>query len=114
MKIAKILGQDDWLFYARTDDGTLVYTVQEISPAWWDAPHGGECWDETTGRNCSGDSKMTCRIDAGYAQLWVTRHADHLDWHACGNDPVSGEYMGWGPERDQAFMDSSRRNYLPD
>lgn len=108
-----LLGQDDWLFFARRDDGVLVYTVAENSGYWLDTPHGGGCWNPATGRNCDGETKLTCRRDCAWMHEYVAAHMSEFDWHECGDDPVSGEYLGWGPEHDEAFMASSRANYLP-
>lgn len=110
----KILGPDDWLIYGRTADGTLVYTVIEMDWHWMEAPHKGNCWSEETGRNCQGETMSVCRFDHSYMVLWVTNHRDGYYWQECDNDPVSGEYMGWAENGDEAFMASARRNYLID
>jgi hypothetical protein len=109
----KILGQDDWLFYARRDDGTLVYAVTEADWHWLDTPHGSDCWDPATGLNCDGETRFTCRRDCAWMRDHVAAHPHDYDWHECGHDPVSGEYLGWPPERDAEFETSSRENYLP-
>lgn len=108
-----ILGQDDWLFYARTMDGTLVYYVSEIDWHWMETPHKGNCWNEQTGLNCDGETKVTCRRDCLFMLGYVWAHANELPWRECGNDPVSGEYMGWPQSDDRAFILNSRDNYLP-
>jgi hypothetical protein len=109
----KILGQDDWLFYARLADGTLVYTVTETDWHWLEAPHGSDCWNESTGLNCDGETKFVCRTDSAYMHEWVTAHAAEYEWYECGTDPVSGEYLGWPESRDEEFTANSRAAYLP-
>ena len=109
----RILGQDDWLIFARKDDGTLVYVVIETDHHWLDAPHKGDCWDEKTMRNCDGETLFCCRRDSAFMQQWVTSHQDDYDWLECGNDPVSGEYLGWDESRDAEFTRSSEERYLP-
>ena len=110
----KLLGQDDWLFFARRDDGVLVWTVTETDGHWLDAPHGGACWDPVTGRNCDGETKTTCRRDCTWMHEYVKAHTGEFGWQECGDDPVSGEYLGWGADQDEAFMVSSRAQYLID
>ena len=109
----KILGQDDWLIYARRDDGTLVFTVIETDWHWLEAPHKGECWSDKTGRNRNGETLSVCRIDSAYMQVWVTQHASDYDWRECDTD-TDGTYMGWPESEDEAFMARSRQTYLPD
>jgi len=109
----ELLGQDDWLLFARRDDGTLVYTVTETSGAWLDAPHRGECWDPGTGLNCDGETRFTCRRDCAWMQDHVRSHPGDFGWSECGYDPVSGEYLGWPPDKDAEFTAASRENYLP-
>lgn len=107
-----LLGQDDWLFYARRADGVLVFTVAETDWHWLETPHGADCWNPGTGLNCDGETKMTCRLDCTWMHEYVRAHMREYDWEECGDDPVSGEYLGWGPDQDEAFMAASRRNYL--
>jgi hypothetical protein len=110
---ARILGQDDWLFYGRLADGTLVYTVTEADWHWLEAPHQSECWIASTGRNCCGETMFACRIDSAWMHEWVTAHAGDYEWRECGTDPVSGEYLGWPESEDEKFIAGSRRTYLP-
>jgi hypothetical protein len=109
----RLLGQDDWLFFARRDDGTLVYAVTEADGHWLDSPHGGGCWDPATGLNCDGETRFTCRRDCAWMRDHVAAHLDEYDWAECGHDPVSGEYLGWPPEKDAEFEAASRERYLP-
>lgn len=110
----KILGQDDWLVFARRDDGVLVYTTIETTGHWLDAPHkGGDCWSESTGLNCCGETMSSCRIDNSWMQAYVTQHPEEFDWRECDND-TDGTYMGWGPEDDEEFMLNARKTYLCD
>jgi hypothetical protein len=109
----KLLGQDDWLFFARREDGTLVYTVVETNWHWLEAPHGGECRPRHR-LNCDGETRTTCRLDSTWMHEYVRAHMSEFDWQECGDDPVSGEYLGWAPEGDEAFAAKSRRTYLID
>jgi hypothetical protein len=109
----KILGQDDWLIFGRTENGTLVYTVIETDWHWLEAPHKGQCWNDETGRNCCGDTLTACRIDSAYMLEWVKAHIRDYDWRECDYD-TDGTYMGWPESDDEAFMFQSRKTYLPD
>jgi hypothetical protein len=102
---ARILGQDDWLIFARTADGRLIYTVIETDGRWLDAPHKADCWDEVTGRNCCGDTMVTCRLDNSYMLLQVTRHAREYYWQ-------ESDYPLDVP--DNEFAAASRARYLCD
>jgi hypothetical protein len=113
MSIKRILGQDDWLVYARRDDDVLVYTVIETTGLWFDTPHEGDCWDEATGRNCDGETKFVCRKDSTWMHEYIKAHPDKFCWEECGYD-TDGTYLGWPPEKDEAFIASSRRTYLID
>lgn len=122
--IAKVLGQDDWLFYARTDSGRLVYWNSESSPAWFSAPHGGfhDC-------NCP-DSMAVCRIDASWMQLYVERNknvpgllywqnGEGVEFHNGPwiTDPSHcdfNEALGWPESKDLEFVVNSRKAYLCD
>lgn len=111
-KIAKVLGQDDWLFFARTVDGTLVYYNSELDWHWLATPNGGqpiEIEDYEEYRRSGKD-----RVDNSWMHHYVSTSADQLYWEECGTDPVSGEYLGWGPEKDAEFMAGSRARYLCD
>lgn len=108
---ARILGQDDWLIYGRTADGTLVWTCIELDPYWEDAPHKGQCWDEATGRNCCGDTMLTCRIDNSFMLAYVTAHDRDYCWQECGHD-TDGTSLAWPESGDEAFTAASRRTYL--
>lgn len=110
---ATILGQDDWMIVGRTVGGTLVYTVVEMDGRWLDAPHRGDCWDPATGRNCDGETKQACRLDCQFMQDHVAARPGDYDWEEFGDDPVSGEYLGWDPGEDAEFTARSSRNYLP-
>lgn len=109
----KILGQDDWLVYGRTADGRLVYTVIETDWHWLEAPHKGQCWNEETGRNCDGETRVICRIDASYMHLYVSQHRAEYDWRECDTD-TDGTYLGWPESDDEAFIARSRATYLCD
>jgi hypothetical protein len=108
----KILGQDDWLFYARRDDGTLVYTVIDMDEHWWDAPHRGDCWYPESGRNCDGETAFVCRRDCAFMLAHVTQNTDNYEWLECGRD-TDGSRLDWPESEDAAFMASSRSRYLP-
>lgn len=100
----KILGQDDWLVFARRDDGTLVYTVIECDSAWLDAPFKGDAEYGTP----------EWRIDNTFMHIHVTQNASSYYWQECDHDPVSGEYLGWPEDKDESFMAGSRSHYLAD
>ena len=108
----RLLGQDDWLFYARREDGVLVFAITEMNWHWLEAPHGSGCWNEVTGRNCDGETRSVCRRDCAWMHAYVRLHLGKFHWRECGHD-TDGTYLGWGPERDEAFMASSRGTYLP-
>jgi hypothetical protein len=108
-----IIGQDDFLIYGRTSDGTLVYTCVETDHHWLDAPHKGNCWDIKTGRNCLGETWFTCRLDYGYMRLWVATHTMDYEWHELGYD-TDGSYLGWPESEDAIIAARSRKIYLPD
>lgn len=38
----QVLGWDDWLVFARREDGALVFRGFEYDPRWFGAPHEGE------------------------------------------------------------------------
>jgi hypothetical protein len=105
-----ILGQDDWLIYAR---GTLVYTVIETDGHWLDAPHRGDCWNPDTGLNCDNETRFTCRRDCLFMLQHVSAHTRDYEWDECGHDPVSGEYLGWPASADADFTARSSAEYLP-
>lgn len=108
-----VLGQDDWLFFARDAAGILRYAVTETDAAWLDTPHGGDCWDPATGLNCDGETRYTCRRDCAAMLARVTARAADYEWSECGNDPVCGDYLGWPASGDAAFTARSRALYLP-
>lgn len=110
--IARLLGQDDWLFYARTTGGTLVYYISETDWHWLETPYGGQPVGlaEYDGYRNSGRD----RIDSSWMHHYVMQHAEELYWQECGMDPVTGEYLGWPESEDEAFVASSRRHYLCD
>jgi hypothetical protein len=107
-----LLGQDDWLFYARRDDGVLVFTVVETDWHWLEAPHGGECRPHHQ-LNCDGEARTTCRLDRTWMHEYVKAHMGDYGWRELDDD-TDGTYLGWGPERDEAFMASSRAANLID
>ena len=112
VKIAMVLGQDDWLFYARTTGGTLVFYNSELDWHWLETPNGGqpvgiEQYDDY--RRSGKD-----RIDNSWMHQYIATSADSLCWEECGFDPVSSEYLGWGPDEDDKFMAQSRAHYLCD
>jgi hypothetical protein len=102
-----ILGQDDWLIFGRTADGTLVYTVIETDWHWLDAPHGGlgEC-------DCP-DDMAACRIDSSWMHLYVSEHRDGYYWQKCNPD-IDGTALDWPESEDAAFVARSRQTYLCD
>jgi hypothetical protein len=112
MTPVRILGQDDWLFFGRTAEGTLVFTSTDADWHWLESPHGSDCWNEATGLNCDGETKFTCRLDCQYMLNHVIANVDNYDWEECGNDPVSGEYLGWDAAEDAEFVRKSIANYL--
>lgn len=97
----KILGQDDWLIFARRDDGTLVFTVIETDPAWLDAPNGGQTEYGTD----------AWRVDNSWMQAHVTRNADSYYWRPCDTD-TDGTSLAWPESDDAAFMARSQAAYL--
>jgi hypothetical protein len=99
----KILGQDDWLVFARRDDGVLVYTTIETTGHWLSTPNKGDAEYST----------VEWRIDNSWMQAYITEHPEEFDWRECDND-TDGTYMGWGPEEDEEFMLNARRTYLCD
>lgn len=111
-RIARVLGQDDWLFYARTADGTLVFYNSEPDWHWLETPNGGQPAgvEEYNRYRRSGQN----RVDNSWMHQYVARNADSLSWEECGTDPVSGEYLGWEPAQDDQFMTGSRARYLCD
>lgn len=108
-----ILGWDDWLVFGQTADGTLVFTVTETDWHWLDAPHGGgSCWDESTGRNCNGETRSACRGDLAWMLAWVTGHKSECAWQECSRD-ADGTSLAWPASRDTAFTAASHTAYLP-
>lgn len=108
--IARVLGQDDWLFYARTTDGTLVFYSSELDWHWLETPNGGQPVgiEEYDAYERSGRA----RVDQSWMHRYVVTNANSLYWEECGVDPVSGEYLGWGPAEDDKFTAQSRAHYL--
>ncbi len=102
IKIARMLGQDDWLIFARTEDGRLVYTVIETDPVWLSAPHEGD--------GIYGSREW--RADNAYVLEHVTNHANSYYWRECGSD-TDGTYLGWPACDDDGFTAQSARTYLP-
>lgn len=101
MRIARILGQDDWLIYARTETGELVYTVIECDPAWLDAPYQG---DAIYG-------SRDWRADNAFMQERVTRNKDSYYWQSCGLD-TDGKRLDWPVSQDDAFSERATAHYL--
>lgn len=104
----KILGQDDWLIFGRTADGTLIFTVTETSHRWLDAPHGGmhDC-------DCPEPNMSTCRVDNSWMLALIKRKPDEFYWRECDRD-TDGKYLGWPESDDEVFMANSRKHYLAD
>lgn len=104
----RILGQDDWLIYARRQgrpegDGTLVYTVIETDWHWLETPNGGE----------ARYGSAAWRIDNLWMQFYVERHVAEYCWRECDYD-TDGTYLGWPPDKDAEFIRCSNRTYLPE
>jgi len=95
--ILRVLGADDWLIFARREDGVLVYTVIEVDPAWLDAPHRGQADFGTAG----------WRADWTFMLRRVAVHPDRYQWHECDHD-TDGTYLGWPESDDDAFVTRSR------
>jgi hypothetical protein len=109
----RVLGQDDWLFFARDAAGVLVFTYTGTDWHWLDAPHRSDCWDPGTMLNCDGETSFCCRRDCAWMLARVTACASDYEWEECGNDPVSGAYLGWPASEDAAFTGKAGARYLP-
>jgi hypothetical protein len=107
----RILGQDDWLFFARTDEGELVYYVSEMDYHWLETPNQGGLHGVAYSKYYGSPE---WRVDNSWMHMYIVRNADTLFWFPCDNDPVSGEYLGWPPDNDEEFMTKSRATYLCD
>lgn len=101
----KLLGQDDWLFYARRDNGVLTCISIENEPAWLDTPHQGE----------AGHGSDAWREDNAAMNAYIALHAGDPGWfwwRECGRD-TDGTPLAWPARHDEAFTAASARNYLP-
>lgn len=99
-----VFGQDDWLFFARDDNGVLIYYVSECSPAWLDAPHRGEAAYGTD----------AWRTDNAYMHRYVSQHAAELYWRQADTcTPDTSEDLTWPLADDPEFAASSAQTYLP-
>ena len=92
----QVLGQDDWLVFARTATGVLVYTVIETDWHWLEAPHEG----------LAGHGSPEWREDNQFMHDWVSGRAGDYDWQVYDIEP-------WPREEDDAFVNQSAANYLP-
>lgn len=100
--IARVLGQDDWLIFARTADGRLVYIVIECDPTWLSAPHEGDA--------IYGSREW--RADNAFMQEHVTRNADSYHWRECDRD-TDGTRLDWPVSEDDGFAARAAAHYLP-
>lgn len=100
---ARILGQDDWLIYGRTDDGRLVYTVIETDWHWLETPSRGD----------AEYGSVAWRIDNSVMQLYVSEHRGEYYWRECDLD-TDGTRLDWPESDDADFVNRSRAHYLCD
>jgi len=92
----KVLGQDDWLLFARTATGVLVYTVVETDWHWLEAPNEG----------LAKHGSPEWREDNQFMHGWVSGRPEDYDWHVYDIQP-------WPREQDDAFVQQSAAHYLP-
>lgn len=91
----RFLGWDDWLMFARADDGRLICRVYECDSRWLDAPHQGEAEYDTD----------AWREDNAYMlQRIRTEDTDPAAW----TDDKHGLAVS-----DEEFVRRSTESYLP-
>jgi hypothetical protein len=98
-----ILGQDDWLIFGRTADGTLVFTVIETDWHWLQSPNKGQ----------ADYGSPAWRVDNSYMHMYVSEHRDGYYWRECYTD-ADGTVFDWPESEDAAFIARSRQTYLCD
>ncbi|MEV4575954.1 hypothetical protein AB0K16_22180 [Nonomuraea jabiensis] len=99
MHIARILGFDDWLVFARTTSGDLVYTNVETDATWLDAPHGGGAEYDTD----------AWRTDHAWMLARIQETASSRQW-----ETTVYAFQDDGVEiSDDRFAELSARRYLP-
>jgi hypothetical protein len=72
------LAKDDWLFYARTADGVLVYYDSEYDWHWLETPNGGQPIGEEASDEYRRSGKN--RMDNSWMHLYVVSNVADLHW----------------------------------
>lgn len=100
----RVLGWDDWLIYARADNGDLLYSEHETDPLWLDAPHRGEAVHFLGASQCED---LKARVDNSWYLAKVLKHPSRWVW-------TKETEWDLGGLSDDEFMEQSRRRYLCD